>query len=351
MKKRTLTLILTGLLLLGVTSASILAQDEPTSNVQIFYVACENQGVIELSGEMQSGYDVYFQLFSAAEGTGVPLTGLRRVQVSGSYVFSEVVAYSEGLTVPVGSVGSVYVAIARESDSSRTIYETNVNDYQDGCAEPQTPPGTSSDVGEATEADSEAEVAVGSGILTPFGTELNPGYVSEPLVKIGARTPVGRTANPGLIFAECDKYPAANPGILYDTDEIIIYWSWFAKTAELVQEHIDHATYVVTLNGEFFPYVERSEITKNNGDYWVFYTARVGNNLNLRSYGIVYDLSWDMPISDGYDDYGPSTAHEREYSTCTFEIQANPWEIYVNHIDPPTVPLSVILEQQAQESE
>jgi hypothetical protein len=51
----------------------------------------------------------------------------------------------------------------------------------------------------------------------------------EPLVKIGARS-AQRSQTAGLIFAECDRYPLTDPGVLYDTDDLVVFWSWFAKT-------------------------------------------------------------------------------------------------------------------------
>jgi hypothetical protein len=43
-----------------------------TSSVNIFYVACESQGVINFDGTMDAGYDIYYQLFSAAGGVARP---------------------------------------------------------------------------------------------------------------------------------------------------------------------------------------------------------------------------------------------------------------------------------------
>lgn len=304
-----------------------------TSNVSIFFVACANQGVIELSGQMQSGYDIYFQMFSGPAGSGAALSTLRQVVVNGAYTFSEVVPYTGGQTVPGGGVASVKVLIARETDASRSIFDTLVNDVQDGCAQPQLPPGTSTDLGEDGTATTAA--TPGSGILSPFGGELNPGIPAEPLVKIGARNPEGRTANPGLIFAECDRYPLANPGILYDTDDFVVFWSWFAKTPAQVQDHINHAIYSVKLNGEIFPNVERSEITRRGNTYWVFYVVRLGRFWRPGEYGIEYKLSWDRKITDGFNEYGPGTANETEGSTCTFNILPNPYGIAVAHVAPP----------------
>ena len=84
-----------------------------------------------------------------------------------------------------------------------------------------------------------------SGIFTPGGGVLNEvfGRPQEALVQIGARPSEnerieGRTSDPGLIFAECDAFPLADPGRLFDTDNLTVFWSWFASTPALAREHL-----------------------------------------------------------------------------------------------------------------
>ncbi|NJL56552.1 hypothetical protein HC928_16320 [bacterium] len=91
--------------------------DETTGNestVSIFIVICDTQAVVNLSGNMASNLDVYFQVFSGPGGTGQALSSLRRANVSGgAYTFSEIVSYTDGVTVPAASTGSVYVSISQ----------------------------------------------------------------------------------------------------------------------------------------------------------------------------------------------------------------------------------------------
>ena len=115
---------------------------------------------------------------------------------------------------------------------------------------------------------------------------LNPVYSRPPeqFVHIGARpsrTDANlRTANPGLIFAECQDVEGADPGLLYDTDEIRVFWSWFAQTSHQVRDHINNAQYGVTLNGQTFPIVQRSNIKQipDSENWWVFYTVNLATN-------------------------------------------------------------------------
>lgn len=334
MRKAIPFLILIIVLLLGMSLTAALAQTTTTgSNVTIFFVTCADKGVVNFSGQMRPGYDIYYQIFSAPGGGGVPLTALRRASVDGNYAFSEEVPYANAAIVNVGQVASVKVSIAREGDSSRSVFNTTVNDIQDGCAAPQHPTGVSTDLGGSAAA--ESTEAPGSGVLSPFGGEVNPGVVPQPLVKIGARPIVGRSLTPGLIFAECDEFPLTNPGVLYDTDDLTVFWSWFARTQKQVQDHIAHAQYSVKLNGQFFPNVEQSAITQRGRNFWVFYTAHLGRFWQPGQYGIEYGLTWDQKISDGYDDWGPGTKNEKVYSTCTFQVQPNPWGLSVVHVGLP----------------
>lgn len=342
-------ILITTILALRLTSVT-LAQTKPTatpavikpatnttaqqSTVSIFFVACGDKGIVELSGNMRPGYDIFYQVFSQAGGGGKPLTSLRQVSVNGTYAVSDTAPFENGATLPSGGVASVKVLIARESDSSRSVFSTTVNDLQDGCVTPKNPTGTATNLGTSGPV-AESTQTPGSGVLSPFGGEVNPGSASEPPVKIGAREIPGRSNTPGLIFAECDNYPLTNPGVLYDTDDLVVFWSWFAKTSKLVQDHIDHAQYQVTLNQEAIPNVQISPITQRGRNFFVFYVAHLGRFWQPGGYGIEFRLSWDQKISDGYADYGPGTTTENVYSTCTYQVQPNPWGLSVVHIGLP----------------
>ncbi|MBZ0296428.1 MAG: hypothetical protein K8L99_27955, partial [Anaerolineae bacterium] len=205
---------------------------------------------------------------------------------------------------------------------------TTVNDVQDGCSEPTSSDLTSSDTGAGTTTNTTST----NGILSPFGGVINSNFLSainptpQPPVIIGAPVnTVGRSDTPGVIFAECNMYyDRAKPGVLYDTDSITLFWSWFAKTEEQVQNHIANANYNVHFNTAPLNYVGVSPITQRTNNYWVFYTSSIGK-LTPGSYGIEFQLTWENAITDGYDDYGPGTDNPEIYSNCTFEIQRNPF--------------------------
>ena len=315
----------------------------PTSTVDFFAVLCEDRVVVDFSGTMQSGYDIYYQVFPNAGGGGTALTDLRRVQVSGSYSVSDTLSYTGG-TIPLNSVGSIYVAIGREGSPSNTLWSDYTDELQDGCREPgntvvnsdstgtTTTTTTSSSTGSTT---SSRTVQNGqfsdtrtSAILSPFGGYLNPNYVpaDDSLVTIGASdnrtTP--RQETPGLIFAECEDYKVAEPGIVYDTDNVVIFWSWYTNTEEQMIDHISDAQYSVTYYQTLpLPNVTRSEIQRIGGRYWVFYYSVLGN-LRPGRYFIEYKVTWDDVHFDGSSEFGPGTENDILVSGCDFVIQPNP---------------------------
>ncbi len=310
--------------------ASSTTTTKSDSSVTIFAVICENQAVINLSGTMGAGFDVYYQVYAGSQATGTALTNLRRVQVSGTYAFSEAVPYTGG-TVASGSTGSVKVYIARESAPNTPSGDVfKVDDVQDGCNNAQNPISASIDTGAGAGAATTTTTG-GVRIRSPFGGYINTSVPVAPEgeVVIGARKFVNpqRSSTPGVIFAECNNFlPAAAPGILYDNDNITIFWSWYAKTAAQVQDHISKAQYNVTLNRAPLIDVGTSEIKVIGGNNWVFYTANIGN-LKPGQYGVEYKLTWSEQTFDGYKKFGPGTNTLEQDAGCLFTVDRNPDDV------------------------
>ncbi|MBN8621027.1 MAG: hypothetical protein J0L63_19095 [Anaerolineae bacterium] len=331
MKRFIPALCLVLILLLTVGGAAAQTTDTTTtttgtaSSVTIFFVACENQAVVNLSGTMESGLDLYYQVFSGPSASGTSLTSLRQVQVDGAYAVSEVIPFSGG-TIPAGSSGSVKVFMAREGNSASTASDIfTATDVQDGCNNPQNSTVSSVDAGAGA---TTTTTTAGSNIRSPFGGVINFGVpvVTQGEVVLGARQPVNsnRSSTPGVIFAECDSYlPGAAPGLLYDNDNIVIFWSWYARTEAQTFDHIAKAQYSVTLNRAPLVEVVTSPVQKLGTNFWVFYTANIGN-LSPGQYGVEYRLTWSETTTDGYDDFGPGTNNVEQYSTCSFTIERNP---------------------------
>jgi len=332
-------LLITLLLLLALP---VVAQDDGdfSSTINWFYSACEDRMVIDLNGTIQAGYDVYFQAFDGFGGTGNALTGLRRIEVSGDYSVSQVVPWLGGEQRVLGTPVSVVIRMARENDPEDTIFNEPSDDFLAACAEPAS---TLVDGDDLTSGTVEiGDVISSAGIYRPDGGFLNPILFTapEPIVQIGARQSdqiiPGRTNNPGLIYAQCADVAGADPGLLFDTDELVIYWSWYARTPEQVESHIANSSYVVTLNGQIFDSVRVSPIQQVPGDnnWWVFYTVNTGTGWQPGSYGIQYNLSWVNTITDGYEDFGPGTENDFFDSGCAFTVEENPWGVEVLYQQP-----------------
>ncbi len=349
-------------LVLGISSTVLAQTATPApsaddTNVNYFFVACDAGAVLDLSGVIQRNYDVYFQVFKDLGATGTPLTELQRVSVSGQFQVSPAIVYTNAQFISFGQFASLRLLIARETDPTNILYEDVVDDVQDGCATPTysavptTPSGSGLSGPTTINPVTGQPVTVGednivgsSGIFRPDGGFLNAVFAPqrEDVVQIGARPSeigqeAGRTSNPGLIFAECGSFPLAKPGRLFDTDRLTVYWSWFARTPAQVQQHIDNALYTVTLNGQPFPVVILSEIRQlSDNNYWVFYTADLGDAWALGDYGINFQLEWRNAISDGYARFGPGTRTERISATCGFTIEKNPYGVQVQYRNPST---------------
>jgi len=325
--------ILFSLILFLLVSAASQAQDDSgyTSTVNWFYSACEDRMVIDLRGRMQLGYDLYFQAFDQLGGQGNAITALRRVSVNGEYAVSQVILWLNGQTRALGTPISVVIRIGRENNPDSTLFQQPSDDFLGECEEP------GATLVEGIEIAADPEMVVSSGVYTPDGSMLNPVYQRRPegIVHIGARpsveSPVGRTANPGLIFAECLDVTGADPGILYDTDELKVFWSWYAKTPEQVQDHVNNVQYFVNVDTQPIPNFETSEIKQVPGssDWWVFYTVSLGDHWRPGGYVISFVVTWSNAISDGYEDFGPGTANERLESGCRFAIQKNPYGLEI----------------------
>jgi hypothetical protein len=351
---------------------NVLADDEPVtapastgaspSNVSYFFVACESQAVLDFTGTMQVGYDLYVQVFDQLGGNGEPLTNLLRISVSNDYQVSQVLPYNNGRTLLLGQFASAEIRMARENDPDSSIFVGTIDDTQNDCAEPSYPSSDLFDTGLGTSSTVlidpltgeiiQGAVISSANIFTPDGGVLNEIYgtaAQEAIVQIGARPSdvqdqqvQGRTSDAGLIFAECDNYPLSDPGRLFDSDTLVIFWSWFASTPQEAQEHIAHAQYEVYLSSDYafrqtFPLVSTSEITlREDGNYYVFYVANLGTGFRSGDYKIDFYLTWDEAISDGYDDFGPDTDHPSFTSTCTFEVERNPWGVETEQNNPTT---------------
>jgi hypothetical protein len=334
----------------------------PQSSINWFWAICDTKAVVDLDGNMVAGDDVYLQFFRENDARGAALSDLIRVSANGAFRTSQVINFPSGVTLGVGQFGSMRIAIASETDPTKASFSRVVNDVYDTCITPANPVGSITPVGSGAGSgvgqfvDPTTGVVVNpiagevirtSGILKPGGGYLNPVYAQpvESTVQIGVRPSenireIGRVTDVGLLFAECDQFPGADPGRLYDTDNLTVFWSWYARTAAQVRDHLAKAQYRVFfespgLPSQIFPNVQVSPIVRReDGNFYVFYTVNLGNNYLPGIYRVNYEVGWSEPTFDGYENFGPGTENEILRGSCTWEIEKNPYGVNVNYNNP-----------------
>jgi hypothetical protein len=307
----------------------------PSNDSQGTLFVCSDQAVLTFSGTSLVGWDVFYQIFSGGSGSGTAITGVRQVPVAGIYTgITDNVKYNSGVTVAAGGTASAKVSVARESDPTKIDFSYVLTDAQDGCnvSNVNAPSGVDSGSGStATTTTSSVNFGVSTSIFAPNGGTLNPNLQQEAAVVIGPRlSDRFRSQTPGLIFAQCDAFPLAEPGIIYDNDTITIFWSWFTKTQKQMDDELTNAIYTVKLNTADLPMTTRTEPVLRSGNIWVFYTATVGN-LTPGHYEVGFLHTWANPVNDGYNDYGPGTARTRDSGICNFDVTPNPDNQSVTH--------------------
>ena len=155
-----------------------------------------------------------------------------------------------------------------------------------------------------------------TGTITAGGSS-----AATPTVSAGGAT--GGSTQRARVFAYCDVPgdPYLPPTGLQPGATIVIFWSWYARTREQVQDHINAATYDVFLNGRRLEYrqFQGSIEQRADGNYWVDWAVTAGP-LEAGQQRITYRVSWSRVISDGYTQFGPDTSTESESGTCTFTV-------------------------------
>jgi hypothetical protein len=304
----------------------------PTNGVQGTLFACPDAFAVQFTGTLVTGWDVYYQVFTGAGATGAAIGGVRQVAAAGAFTFGERVALPAGTTLGAGSAISARVWVGREGNASSIDFEFTLNDVQDGCGSAApTGPATSVDTGGGASTGTTTTASVN--LAAPNGVTLNPNLRPEPTVVVGARPSENfRSETPGLIFAECNEDPLALPGLVYDSDNVVVYWSWFTRTLAQMEEHLATAQYSVRLNSAPFPNVQISEPERRGGVYYTFFSAQVGN-LRPGAYEIEYRVTWTEAVNDGFDDYGPGTANPIDSGNCNFRVTLNPSGTSIAHTD------------------
>jgi uncharacterized protein YgiM (DUF1202 family) len=136
------------------------------------------------------------------------------------------------------------------------------------------------------------------------------------------------------ILAYCDlpAFRAEANKVFRPADALSIYWTWYARTAEQIQDHLDAATYEVQLerkDGELWQLIRKLDDYNNyrtaltrapNGRPEVRWFVPIGT-LEVGEYRVSYRLTWSRRIEDGDKSFGPGGDEEINTGTCLFRVR------------------------------
>jgi serine/threonine protein kinase len=162
---------------------------------------------------------------------------------------------------------------------------------------------------------------------TPMPATTTPGSATFPSLRGPTATPQVTARPPGMpvtgdVLAYCDN-PSNGEARKYfvDNPPITIYWSWFARTPEQIQDHLDNAEYEVRVDGRPLDNWRAfmTDVLKIHDRYYVYWYVPIG----LQTPGehrVAYKVSWKQQISDGFRTFGPGGEVETESGSCVFVI-------------------------------
>ncbi len=151
------------------------------------------------------------------------------------------------------------------------------------------------------------------GYVTPAPT------TPQPTIGGPTPTPVPNRVN---ILAYCHQKGVRPPTPTTD-DNVFIEWSWFVAQPRLMEPHLQNAHYEVRLDGELLEDWQRyATDTKLESGVWIVYWYYPVGKLNAGEHTVTFHLTWDEPITDGYAQFGPGTAHPSDDGDCTFTVVA-----------------------------
>jgi uncharacterized protein YgiM (DUF1202 family) len=186
-----------------------------------------------------------------------------------------------------------------------------------------------------------ATALVGGGILAPTitvqagattGTSsgptptLNLNATATLLAGSGVGSEGSVSAQQGVdVLAYCNNTSLGSPPPtnLAAGSTIDIWWSWFAKTQDQIQDHINNVIYEVTIDGvALSDWREYRTTTRRESDdnYYAYWYVPAGP-LSAGPHEITYRVTWTESISDGYDTFGPGTSNTVQTGSCNFTVR------------------------------
>jgi tRNA A-37 threonylcarbamoyl transferase component Bud32 len=175
------------------------------------------------------------------------------------------------------------------------------------------------EVGEATLERGSIETPTAPGAtLVPTSTGISTARPTSPPEPTASPTSV---LEPILIHPYCEM-DGESPVYVERGRPVTLVWTWTAAQANLIQDHIETASYEIYLDGERIEAERMGEIEYVSDKNW--YTVSWFADVGVLSEGehvAERRLSWSRQISDGWDTYGPGGEIETEAHTCTIIVQ------------------------------
>ncbi len=148
----------------------------------------------------------------------------------------------------------------------------------------------------------------------------------ESLVGLTETPPATSAAAPTVvpnrvdILAYCQQ-KGVRPPSPKTSDNVFIEWSWYVSHPEYMDDHLEHATYDVHLDGKPLENWTRfaTDMKLEAGVYIIYWYYPVGQ-LDPGEHRVDFRLTWDTSITDGYAQFGPGTAREVDEGSCTFTV-------------------------------
>ncbi len=122
-----------------------------------------------------------------------------------------------------------------------------------------------------------------------------------------------------IIDASCDVVQYVSAGTT-----VSIGWSWYAKTAEQIADHIENVNYDLAIDGlhpQRWIFLSQMEQYDPHGadTRTVFYYMPVGDELP-GNHVFSYTLNWTNTINDGFSTFGPDGETMNLSGTCDYVI-------------------------------
>jgi formylglycine-generating enzyme required for sulfatase activity len=153
-------------------------------------------------------------------------------------------------------------------------------------------------------------------LITPVAVK----PTTTPLPSPTPTEPVWPDVTPVVISPYC-SVDSDSPVSIQADQPVTLKWSWSAKTAEMVQEHIDVAKYTIRFEDQPVNPHRRSKIEHiSDGDFYrVTWYADLGMLLPGEYYA-ARGLEWSEQISDGWNTYGPGGEFEIVFDNCYITV-------------------------------